>query len=298
MKNLCIDIFERIINFKKRRKGYHKIKRKNFKSKKNKTPLMPIFILIPLLLILIIIFLIIILFFFQIFNNIPKKKFTRILYTREEALTRGRNYLNICLEGKLINQKKFKPSKHPKITVIIPIYNGAKYIKSTLLSVQNQIMTDFEIILVDDFSTDNSSLVIEELKKEDPRIKSIKNIKNMGILYSRCIGVLEAKGKYILNLDHDDFFLDDDVFEVLYEEAENGNFDIISYMEVEIRDLYANIDEMHDGMLTHHKEEGLIVKQPELPYYPFLKMNHLILLIFKYGGKCLKLKYIKRQLIY
>ena len=42
----------------------------------------------------------------------------------------------------------------------------------------------------------------------------------MGILYSRCIGVLSAKGKYIVPLDHDDFFFDDDVFEFIYEEIE------------------------------------------------------------------------------
>ena len=219
------------------------------------------------------------------------------MYSREEALIRGRNFLNICLEGKLINNKTFTPSKNPKITVIIPIYNRGKFIKSIFLSVQNQKMTDFEIILINDFSKDNSSLIIEELKKEDPRLKSINNEKNMGILYSRCIGVLEAKGKYILNLEHDDFFLDDDVFEVLYEEeeAENGNFDIISYMKVEIRDLYTNIDGIHDGMLTHHKEEVLIIKQPELPYYPFFINESFIFVVIQIGGKMFKNEIYKKE---
>ena len=68
-------------------------------------------------------------------------------------------------------------------------------------------MTDIEIILVNDFSKDNSLKIIEEIKKEDPRIKIINNYKNMGILYSRCIAVLKAKGEYILNLYQDNFFL-------------------------------------------------------------------------------------------
>jgi glycosyltransferase involved in cell wall biosynthesis len=68
-------------------------------------------------------------------------------------------------------------------------------------------MLDIEIILVNDFSTDNTLLTIQKLKDEDPRIKIINNEKNMGILYSRSIGVLKAKGKYILALDQDDFFL-------------------------------------------------------------------------------------------
>ena len=67
-------------------------------------------------------------------------------------------------------------------------------------------MLDIEIILVNDVSTDNTLKITEELQKEDPRIEIINNDKNMGIIYSKCIGVLHAKGKYIVPLDHDDFF--------------------------------------------------------------------------------------------
>ena len=66
------------------------------------------------------------------------------------------------------------------------------------------------------------------------------------------------------------FFLDSDVFEYLYEEVEDGYFDIISFMEAEIKNLNANVSEMDDGILTYHKD-GLIVKQPELTYFPFFK---------------------------
>ena len=87
-------------------------------------------------------------------------------------------------------------------------------------------MLDIEIILVNDASIDNTKKKIENLQKEDYRIELINNEKNMGILYSRCIGALHAKGKYIVPLDHDDFFFDEDVLEVIYEEAEKTNFDI------------------------------------------------------------------------
>jgi cellulose synthase/poly-beta-1,6-N-acetylglucosamine synthase-like glycosyltransferase len=137
-------------------------------------------------------------------KRVFKKK---INYTREEAITRGKNFLNICLEEKLINNIKFKQSKKPIITVIVPIYNSELYIKKIIRSIQNQSMLNFEIILVNDVSTDNTLKIVEELQKEDPRIKLINNEKNKGILYSRCIGVLNAKGKYIVPLDHDDFFL-------------------------------------------------------------------------------------------
>ena len=69
-------------------------------------------------------------------------------------------------------------------------------------------MSKIEIILV----KDNSSKIIEELSLEDPRIKIINNQKNMGTLFSRNIGILNSNGKYIMNLDNDDLFIDKDVF--------------------------------------------------------------------------------------
>ena len=58
--------------------------------------------------------------------------------------------------------------------------------------------------MVNDFSTDETLSMVEEFQKEDPRIKIINNQKNMGILYSRSIGALSAKGEYIFPLDNDD----------------------------------------------------------------------------------------------
>ena len=66
----------------------------------------------------------------------------------------------------------------------------------------------------------------------------------MGILFSRSIAVLEAKRKYILNLDQDDFFLDENLFDIFYEEAEEGNFDIVSFIEIEIKNYNAKITEI------------------------------------------------------
>ena len=205
-----------------------------------------------------------------IFKKTKREFKKRINYSRKEALTRGRKFLNICLEEKLINNIKFKKSKKPKITVIVPIYNSGPYLKKIIRSIQNQSFLDIEIILVNDVSTDNTLKIVEELKNEDPRIEIINNEKNMGILYSRCIGVLSAKGKYIVPLDHDDFFFDEDVFKVIYEEAEKTKFDMISFMDIEIKNLYGSIDKMRDGFTTHHPD-GLIIKQPELSYFPFFR---------------------------
>ena len=82
------------------------------------------------------------------------------------------------MDGIFLNNQSFIISNEPKITAIIPVYNSEKTIKPSLRSIQNQNMTDIEIILVNDFSSDNSLQTIKELQKEDPRIKIINRVKN------------------------------------------------------------------------------------------------------------------------
>ena len=92
------------------------------------------------------------------------------------------NYFNICNKQKLINNKKFKRNINPKVSIICPNYNRGKYLLRLLRSIQNQFFDDIEIIIVDDFSKDNSINLIEEYQKEDERIILIKNNKNKGTL--------------------------------------------------------------------------------------------------------------------
>ena len=159
------------------------------------------------------------------FNNSRKYK----ILSNNEALEIGKKYMEICQKGILINNQKFIESSQPKISVIIPTYNSEKTIKATIRSIQNQNMTDIEIISVNDFSTDNCTKIVEEMQMTDPRIKIIHNSKRMGVLYTRSIGVLNARGKYITTIDNDDLFANADLFDVIYEETENEYYDIISF---------------------------------------------------------------------
>ena len=85
----------------------------------------------------------------------------------EESFNKSKDFLNKCSKGILINNKtEFKSSLNPKVSVIIPIYNSEKFINRAIKSVQNQDLLDLEIILINDFSTDNTQSVIEEIKKE------------------------------------------------------------------------------------------------------------------------------------
>ena len=87
----------------------------------------------------------------------------------------------------------------PKVSVIMPLYNCQETIIPAINSIQFQNMTQIEIILINDFSYDNTSYIVENLQKNDQRIKIINNIRNMGTLYSRCIGALVSRGEYIIN---------------------------------------------------------------------------------------------------
>lgn len=91
------------------------------------------------------------------------------------------------------------------VSVIMPSYNTAEFIKESINSVLNQTYQNFEIIIVDDCSTDNTDEVVAEIK--DERIKYIKNQKNSGAAVSRNRALREAKGKWIAFLDSDDVWL-------------------------------------------------------------------------------------------
>jgi len=102
-------------------------------------------------------------------------------------------YFQSAKEGKILYEENLVYSQNPLISVVIPLYNVENYINATLTSVQNQKMKDIEIILIDDFSTDNSIKYVKEVQKKDPRILIFKNKKNMGVLYSKSLGVLKAR---------------------------------------------------------------------------------------------------------
>jgi glycosyltransferase involved in cell wall biosynthesis len=200
------------------------------------------------------------------YTNVDKTK----NMSRTTALRRGKDFMDKCFNGILMNNNTlYSPSK-PKISAVIPIYNCEKTIKAAVRSIQNQNMADIEIILVNDRSTDSSLQIIQELSEEDPRIKIFNNEKNMGTLYTRSFGILKSQGKYIMNLDNDDLFIDVDVFDAVYEEAEKGDYDIVGFGAVDGPTYDPLLPQMVDDFFHHHKD-GLIIHQPELTYFPISK---------------------------
>ena len=137
------------------------------------------------------------------------------------------------VNGILKNRNRIinKPS-NPKITIVISVNNGEAFIKTAILSIQNQNFKDIEIIIVDDCSSDNSVLLIKELMKKDPRIILYQNEISKGALYSKIQGVLKAKGKYVMILEQDDLYAQNNAFSTLYEEAEKNNIYILGFASI------------------------------------------------------------------
>lgn len=187
-----------------------------------------------------------------------------------DSFNKAKDFLSKSMNGIYMqNKTKFKESKNPKVSAIIPLYNCKNLVLKAIKSIQNQNMLNLEIILVNDFSTDNTLSIVEKVQKEDPRIKIIKNKKNMGILYSRSIGALNAKGKYIFSLDNDDMFLDSDVFLTVSNISEKGNFDIVEFKGIFSLMGSSNLlkNRYHDTYFSGHKL-NLVMFQPELGNYP------------------------------
>jgi len=92
----------------------------------------------------------------------------------------------------------------PKISVIIPTYNRANFIRNTILGVINQTYTDWELLIVDDGSTDNTKEVIDEFVKNDKRIKYFYEENSGCPSVPRNLGIEKASGKYVAFLDSDD----------------------------------------------------------------------------------------------
>lgn len=97
----------------------------------------------------------------------------------------------------------------PLITVVMPNYNGNRFVEQAIDSVLSQTYQNFELLVVDDCSTDDSLQLIRRKAQGDSRISIIALEKNSGVANARNVGIKEAKGEYIALLDNDDLWTSD-----------------------------------------------------------------------------------------
>ena len=140
----------------------------------------------------------------------------------------------------------------PNVSIIIPVYNSEKYISKCLDSLINQTYKDYELLIVNDGSTDNSQNIINEYKNKYPEIIVLKEQENLGVAVTRNNAIEEAKGKYIMFIDNDDF-VDKDYVETFVKEIEKNDYDVIL------------------GGYRRPNKEGKIVKELKLPQEDWAK---------------------------
>lgn len=122
---------------------------------------------------------------------------------------------------------------HGLVSIIMPSYNTAKYISASIRSVLNQTYTNWELLIVDDHSTDNTDEVIQPFLT-DSRIKYLKNKKNSGAAVSRNRALKEAKGEWIAFLDSDDLWMPQKLQkQVQFMQRNNYHFSYTNYAEID-----------------------------------------------------------------
>ena len=135
-------------------------------------------------------------------------------------------------------------NSHPFFSIIVPIFNTERYLKKCISSVLKQTFSDFELLLVNDGSLDNSLSICQIFQEKDNRIRLI-NKNNEGVMKARLDGIYQSSGQYLLFLDSDDW-LDHKLLDHLYNiYLSNPSIDIICYSLTRFIDRYG---------LLHRKE--------------------------------------------
>ena len=115
----------------------------------------------------------------------------------------------------------------PTVSVIVPVYNVEKYLRDCIDSIRRQTYQDFEIIMVEDCSTDGSRAIAEEIAAEDKRTRLFCHTRNMGQSAARNLGMDVARGEYVSFVDSDDFIESYCLSDMMYF-AERENADVVS----------------------------------------------------------------------
>lgn len=113
-------------------------------------------------------------------------------------------------------------------SIIVPMYNVEGYIGECVESLRRQSMTDFELIVVDDGSKDNSAKIVSDMAKQDSRIVLLTK-ENGGQSTARNFGFRQAKGEFVIFIDSDDFIIREDYLQILYDRIQATEADVVMY---------------------------------------------------------------------
>ena len=162
--------------------------------------------------------------------------------------------------------------KKPLISIIVLSFNKEKILLKSIRSIQNQSIKNIEIIIVDDFSTDNTFKIYDYLLKTDQRIRIFYHLKNLGCWRSRIDGFLYSKGKYIIHFDAGDLYEDNFVLEDSLNIIQKYNIDSVKTICRFIYD-FQNLTKSNFAILIRDNYTK-IAFQPNIKSYNFKYFNN------------------------
>ena len=186
-------------------------------------------------------------------------------YINKRNLMVYQNYVNSCIKLQKFNKTKLFNITNPYMSICLPVYNMEKYLERALLSIINQSFQNFEIIIINDNSNDNTINITQKYMSQDNRIKIINHNQNFGVYRSRVDAVTNSIGEFIILMDPDDMLLNKDLFLELYNYNLKNNLDIIEfsvyYKEEERTSIY--YPDIHQNN-HYHGFNKTFIYQPEL----------------------------------
>ncbi len=205
----------------------------------------------------------------DLYNNISYVPINKNNSIKQSIQISKEHYFQLCKNHILLDNTKYKRNTNPKISVIIPYFNKDKFpLSIPLRSIQNQSFKDIEIIFVDEGSSKKKINELFEEMKNDNRIILLKHKERKGILMSRVDGVRYSSGEFIIQLDQDDLYINNLLFENLYAKAKELNVDIVQYVSLIYKNSKTKYKRLHSFV-----QKKVPITQPELRMVFFQKIN-------------------------
>ena len=145
----------------------------------------------------------------------------------------------------------------PKVSIIMPVYNAEKYVSEAIESVRNQSYENWELIIVDDGSTDRSPEIIDAYSRKDPRIKSLHQ-KKQGVSMARNFALCQTHGEYVTFIDSDDVYHPDRLYRMVQIFEKYPNCDIVFSRHTEFMGEWKHSEASSSGEIKVYDDEILI----------------------------------------
>ena len=149
-----------------------------------------------------------------------------LYYNKIIDLSSFKKYIKDCKNLIVYNTEKIY-NKNPYLSICLQGFNMESFIEKNLFSIINQSFQDFEIIIINNGSEDETENIIKRLQLDDDRIKLISHSENLGIYRARIESILNSKSEFILLMDPDDMYMNENLFQDLYNINFKQNFDKI-----------------------------------------------------------------------